>query len=109
SNAGAKTTSDASAATVAAFRSVTSDAMMKVTEAALTITNVRAGGIKTKKTNKQGKFHFNDVASPGYYLLTVSKPGYTTQTFLINSADLGSAKPMTITLQPGTGTLSGKI
>ncbi|WP_134766687.1 carboxypeptidase regulatory-like domain-containing protein [Nocardioides sp. 1609] len=64
---------------------------------------------RTKTTPENGAWAFQDVRSPGYYLLTMSKPGYQTQRFVVNSASEAAKEPLEVEMVPGSGALQGRI
>ncbi|MCR1782730.1 carboxypeptidase-like regulatory domain-containing protein [Nocardioides carbamazepini] len=64
---------------------------------------------RTATTTEDGTWSFPDVTSPGYYLVTFSKPGYDPQSFVVDAATADPTKPMEVDLQPGDGNLSGTV
>jgi hypothetical protein len=111
SDAGAQTAPGSSQSTGNAFREATSGALGKIPAEALQVVRDGDGADNTTTvlTNAGGEFGFAGITAPGYYLLTVSKTGFQTQKFLINSADLASPQPLKIAMVPGAGKLSGTV
>lgn len=67
-------------------------------------------GIRTTTSAKDGSFSFAGISAPGYYLLTLARPGFRTQRFIINAADLAAGgAPLKVAMQPGDGSLSGTV
>jgi hypothetical protein len=60
-------------------------------------------------TGSDGAWSFPAVAAPGYYLLTFSKPGYQTKKYVVDSSAAAAKKPLAVELEPGDGSLSGRI
>lgn len=60
-------------------------------------------------TSDDGAWSFPAVTAPGYYLLTFAKPGYQTVRYVVDSTTAVAAEPLKVALEPGTGTLSGRI
>lgn len=60
-------------------------------------------------TGSDGAWAFPGVTGPGYYLLTFAKPGYQTQRYIVDSSSAAASQPLAVTLNPGTGTLSGMV
>ena len=60
-------------------------------------------------TAEDGTWSFAGLTGPGFYLLTVARAGFQTQRFVVDSALLGSADPMKVTLLPGQGSMSGTV
>jgi hypothetical protein len=60
-------------------------------------------------TAVNGAWSFAGISSPGYYLLTFSKPGYQTRKYILNAADADASKPLTVAMTAGAGRLSGRI
>lgn len=60
-------------------------------------------------TQANGAWSFAGVSSPGYYLLTFTKPGYQTRKYILNAADADASKPLTVAMTAGAGRLSGRI
>jgi hypothetical protein len=64
---------------------------------------------RSASTTDDGSWSFPSIASPGYYLLTFSKPGYQTQKFVVDSGSESAGEPLTVDLQPGEGSLQGRV
>ena len=64
---------------------------------------------RSTRTQTDGSWAFARVHSPGYYLLTFSKPGYQTQRYVVDAASAAAAQPLKVDLQPGQGALQGRI
>lgn len=64
---------------------------------------------RTTKTQKDGAWAFARVPSPGYYLVTFSKPGFQTQRYVVDAASAAAKEPLKVNLLPGQGRLSGHI
>lgn len=64
---------------------------------------------RSASTTDDGSWSFPSIASPGYYLLTFSKPGYQTQKFVIDSGSESAGEPLAVDLQPGEGSLQGRV
>lgn len=60
-------------------------------------------------TAVNGAWSFAGISSPGYYLLTFTKPGYQTRKYILNAADADASKPLTVAMTAGAGRLSGRI
>ncbi len=60
-------------------------------------------------TDKYGAWTFNDVASPGYYLLTFARPGLQEAKYVVDSSDPASAQPMKVALATAQGTITGRV
>jgi hypothetical protein len=60
-------------------------------------------------THPDGAWSFTHVSAPGYYLVTFSKPGYTTQRYVIDAATAAAAQPLKVTMLPAEGRLSGVV
>jgi large repetitive protein len=60
-------------------------------------------------TAVNGAWSFAGIGSPGYYLLTFTKPGYQTRKYILNAADADASKPLTVVMTAGTGRLGGLI
>lgn len=60
-------------------------------------------------TAVNGAWSFAGISSPGYYLLTFTKPGYQTRKYILNAADADASKPLTVLMTAGTGRLGGLI
>jgi large repetitive protein len=60
-------------------------------------------------TGANGSWSFAGISSPGYYLLTFSKPGYQRRKYILNAADADASKPLKVTMTAGAGRLSGRI
>lgn len=60
-------------------------------------------------TAGDGAWAFAGVRAPGYYLLTFSKPGYQTTRYVVSAAAGGEPTPLQVTLQAGTGRLTGTV
>ncbi len=69
----------------------------------------RAAPVRTSASTGDGSWGFAGVKTPGYYLLTFSKPGFQTQKYVIDSATEAAAQPLEVPMDPGQGTLSGRI
>ncbi len=98
------------AATASALRSISTGPIGKVPAEAVRIAPAAAeSGIRTTKSAADGSFAFSGITSPGYYLLTLAKPGFATQRFVIDAATLDAATPIKVALVPGNGSLSGSV
>lgn len=60
-------------------------------------------------TADDGSWAFPSVRSPGYYLVTFTKPGYQTQRFVVDSSSAAAAEPLEIEIAPGEGSMAGVI
>lgn len=60
-------------------------------------------------TGTDGVWSFPRVSSPGYYLLVFTKPGYQSQSYVVDSSSAAAQKPLAVDLQPGQGKLSGIV
>lgn len=82
----------------------------KVVPAAYTVpTAATAPSKRTFVTKSDGVWSIPGVRAPGYYLLVFDKPGYTPQSFVIDSSTDDAKKPIDVALQPGDGSLSGTV
>jgi len=66
-------------------------------------------GRRSTVTQASGAWSFAGISSPGYYLLTFSKPGYQTRKYILNAADADASQPLPVTMSAGTGRLTGHI
>lgn len=64
---------------------------------------------RTATTTKDGSWSFAAVKSPGYYLLTFSKPGYQSRSYVVDSSSENAAEPLEVELSAGQGQLSGTV
>jgi len=64
---------------------------------------------RSASTTDDGSWSFPSISAPGYYLLTFAKPGYQTQKFVVDSSSEKAAEPLTVDLQPGEGSLRGRV
>lgn len=69
----------------------------------------RAVPERSVRTTDDGSWAFPSVKSPGYYLVTFTKPGFQTQKFVVDSSSALAAEPLDVDLAPGEGSLSGRI
>ena len=63
----------------------------------------------TAVTTEDGTWSIPDVAAPGYYLVSFSKPGYDSQRFVIDAATFDPTEPLEVEMLPGDGALSGVV
>ena len=97
-------------ATANALRSISDGPIGKVPADAVRIAPAATdSGIRSTKSAADGSFSFAGITAPGYYLLTLAKPGFATQRFVINAATLDAATPIKVALVPGNGSLSGNV
>ena len=61
------------------------------------------------QTQADGSWAFAGVRTPGYYLLTFSKPGYQTKRYVLNPVAGADPAPLTVPLVAGDGHLSGSV
>ncbi len=64
---------------------------------------------RSTTTTEDGSWAFPRVRRPGYYLLTFSKPGYQSQSFVVDSATEAAAQPLEVEMLAGQGRLSGEV
>lgn len=64
---------------------------------------------RTVLTAEDGSWAFAKVESPGYYLLTFTKPGFQSQRYVVDSSSEAAAEPLEVPIAPGEGALSGRI
>lgn len=60
-------------------------------------------------TADDGSWAFPAVRTPGYYLVSFTKPGYQTQRFVVDSSSEAAAEPLEFELAAGQGSMSGRI
>ncbi|MDQ1705620.1 MAG: large repetitive protein, partial [Frankiaceae bacterium] len=65
--------------------------------------------VRTTSTAADGSFAFAGVASPGYYLVTLSKAGFQTRKFIIQASAGKPLPTLEVPLAAGAGRLSGHI
>ncbi|CAN5367251.1 hypothetical protein BH11ACT8_BH11ACT8_15420 [soil metagenome] len=65
--------------------------------------------LATPVTKPDGVWAIPRVHAPGYYLLTITKPGFATKKYLIDSSDPKAGEPRKIAMVPGRGSLSGVV
>lgn len=103
-----QTSPHASDQTVNTLRALSEGALVKIAGRAA-VGRMSTEGIKSLTTTENGQFAFTGMRKTGYYLLTLSQPGFQTERFVINAADLADPEPMEIELQPGAGEISGMV
>ncbi len=64
---------------------------------------------RSARTTTDGSWSFPEVQTPGYYLLSFSRPGYQTQRFVVDSSTSDAKEPLEVDLVPGEGRLSGVV
>lgn len=64
---------------------------------------------RTARTEPDGTWAFDEVRTPGYYLLTFDKPGYQSQSYVIDSSSAAAEEPLEVDLAAGEGKLSGTV
>ncbi len=64
---------------------------------------------ETTVTGPDGFWSIAGVPDPGYYLVTISKPGFTTQKYVISTTVNGGQLTVSATLTAATGSMSGTI
>jgi hypothetical protein len=64
---------------------------------------------RSTTTDADGTWAFGGIPAPGFYLVTISKPGYATQKFVITASDDGSPVVLDADLVAGNGALSGAV
>lgn len=82
---------------------------MRLASAFLRSAPERAFRDRNAVTAADGSWAFPEVPTPGYYLVSFSKPGYQTQRFVVDSSTAAAAEPLEVDLQAGEGSLSGRI
>lgn len=82
---------------------------MRLASAFVPASNRAATPARTVQTSADGSWAFPAVRAPGYYLVTFSKPGFQIQRFVVDSSSEAAAEPLEIDLEPGEGSLSGKV
>lgn len=60
-------------------------------------------------TGDDGSWAIPRVPKPGYYLLSITKAGYGTQRFMIDSRAESAAEPLETEMVPGDGSLRGRV
>ncbi|HZL25198.1 MAG TPA: carboxypeptidase regulatory-like domain-containing protein [Acidobacteriaceae bacterium] len=84
----------------AIYGSVADPSGAKVTGAAVVITDVKTGVVQSNKTNGQGDYQFVAV-NPSDYVVTVTAPGFKTETHTGVTVDANSNVNVSFTLNPG--------
>ncbi len=69
----------------------------------------RVPSTRTATTPEDGTWSFPKVRAPGYYLITFSKLGYESQSYVIDSSAEDASDPLEVALEPGDGALSGVV
>ncbi|MEI5671610.1 MULTISPECIES: carboxypeptidase regulatory-like domain-containing protein [unclassified Nocardioides] len=82
---------------------------MRLASALLRSAPERAFRDRNVQTAADGSWAFPAVETPGYYLVSFSKPGYQTQRFVVDSSSAAAAEPLEVDLKAGEGSLSGRI
>ncbi|MCU4186053.1 carboxypeptidase regulatory-like domain-containing protein [Acidiferrimicrobium sp. IK] len=63
----------------------------------------------TTKTTPDGSWAFSGLRSPGYYLVTFAKAGYTTSRYIVTTTADGQPVKLSAAIGPGKGALSGTV
>jgi hypothetical protein len=81
-----------------------------IPQVALVARNVTSGsGPQKMTTSADGAWSFSGVAVPGYYLVTFAKPGYNTQSYVVDAASAAAGQPLKVAMSPAEGWLSGVV
>ncbi len=72
-------------------------------------TERRTESVVTQQTDGKGAWAFADVLIPDNYMLTFSKPGFDTKSFIVTPTEDGKAVEMDVVLATASGSASGVI
>lgn len=60
-------------------------------------------------TTPDGSWAFSGIKAPGYYLVTFSKPGYSTAKYIVTTTADGAPVQLAASVAPGNGAISGSV
>ncbi len=84
-------------------------AIGKLTPQAFAQTPLHPTADQSVKLGPDGSYTFAKVHTVGFYILSISKPGYQTQRYVIDPSSAAAIAPMKIMLAAGTGSLHGVV
>lgn len=64
---------------------------------------------RTTTTDPTGQWAFEGLRGPAYYMLTFSKDGYKTRSFVVQAGDDGEPIALDVILEAGSGVVSGVV
>lgn len=63
----------------------------------------------TATTTEDGTWAVLDVQPTGYYLITFTKPGLDTRSYVVDASSFDPTEPLEVEMEPGDGSLSGTV